>query len=204
MFSLGAGWSTGEPPAIGKRVIIKPAYESTCIGIDDNSVLLVDQGFNRIVQDKAERFGQSVVAQEFIDGYEVGIPLLELDRIYSLPPVGFEISDHPQFLTKPKTFIEEAVLGSAKNYLLPNQFPVSPDVLKEIGYRAIMAMDMNGIARFDARIDNDGVAWIFDTNEMPPALSQSSYSLSLKSLGISYPEMLALWVASALRNAAIG
>lgn len=200
MFSAQHGWSAGISPPVGRKVIIKPAYESTCIGIDEDSVLVVQKDFNLEIERRALKFRQPVVAQDFIEGFEVGIPLLELDQVYSLPPVGFEIDGYPKFLKKPKTFREEAVLGLAKNYHFVPEFPSEISQLQDVGLSAFIAMDMAGIARFDVRVDREGVAWVFDTNEMPPALSASSYALSLGELGLSYGDMLTLWVASALRN----
>ena len=55
---------------------------------------------------------------------------------------------------------------------------------------AFQALGMEGLGRIDLRVDEDGSGWIFDTNESPPPLPETSFAQGMKQLGIGYPDML--------------
>ena len=75
--------------AIGARVIVKPTYESSAIGVGDDSVRTVDSHLVEFLNAKVAAFGQPVVVQEFSPGEEIGICLIQLDRTHALPVVSF-------------------------------------------------------------------------------------------------------------------
>ena len=87
------GWLAGAQPAGGTRVIIKPIYESVGIGVDDDSVQIVDGTFDDFMRERAAFFGQPAIVQEFITGEEVGVPLARLDETYALLPVVMRQAD---------------------------------------------------------------------------------------------------------------
>ena len=86
------GWLT-DPPALGARVIVKPTYESSAIGVGDDSVRTVDPELVEFLRERVAAFGQPVVVQEFITGEEIGVSLVQLDRTHALPIVSFRRAD---------------------------------------------------------------------------------------------------------------
>jgi D-alanine-D-alanine ligase-like ATP-grasp enzyme len=59
---------------------------------------------------------------------------------------------------------------------------------------------MRGVGRIDVRIDEDGRAFVFDTNESPPPLGGTAYAVAMASLGFSVVEMLAVWLGVCFRD----
>ena len=62
---------------------------------------------------------------------------------------------------------------------------------------------MSGVGRMDFRVDPDGRAWLFDTNESPPPLAGTSYAVAMQALGLDVSDMLAVWIGVCLRRAGI-
>jgi D-alanine-D-alanine ligase len=100
-------WSGGLAPATGSRVIVKPTYESMGIGVDEDSVRIVDADFDLFVDGKVRKFGQPAIVQEFITGEEVGVPVARIDSTYALPPIAQRRANGERYGQHPKTFRDE-------------------------------------------------------------------------------------------------
>lgn len=190
-------WVGARKPPPGSRVIIKPTYESMCIGIGDDSVLIVDASFVDVVREKYRRFGQPVFVQEFVSGEEVGVPLIRLDKTYALPPIAFLRANGEPYNARPKTFDDEN-LGHDVSHAPYEPAQAQRRALQEAAVLAFDALEMSGVGRIDFRIDADGRAWLFDTSESPPPLGGTSYAMSMNLVGFPLPEMLAVWLGACL------
>jgi D-alanine-D-alanine ligase len=188
-----SAWIGGLRPPLGTRVILKPAYESMSIGVGDDSVMIVDDQFEGAVSNRRARFGQALVAQEFITGDEIGIPVLRADRTYTLPIVSFLRADGSQFASRPRTFEDECI-DHAVSQALYGCAPQQYRALQESAALAFDVLGMAGVGRIDLRVDVDGRGWIFDTNESPPPLIPTAYSRALAAIGVKPERMLSLWV----------
>lgn len=198
----GVRWIGGLAPEIGMKVILKPMYESMCIGVGEDSVMFTSSDFLVTVHERFSRFGQPVLVQEFISGEEVGVPLLRIDKTEALPPVAFRHHDGQSFGERPRTFQEEVVDAS----VMLARFEADDELLAHLSNAAILAFDaltMKGAGRIDFRLDADGRAWAIDTNESPPPLPNTSYAVSMAALGFSVSDMLAAWLGACLLDAGL-
>jgi D-alanine-D-alanine ligase len=190
-------WQGGLKPDRGTRVILKPTWEGMCIGVGDDSVQVVDAEFAEFASEKNRAFGQPVLVQEFVSGEEVGVPIARIGRTYALPPVAFRRADGEPYGHRPKTFRDE-VLDNNTSFV-PFEFSGAMGIpLLQAAVLAFDALEMRGAGRVDFRIDADGRAWVFDTNESPPPLKSTSYAVAMQLLGFSHHDMLAVWLGSCL------
>jgi len=186
-------WVGGLAPALGTRVIVKPIYESMGIGVGDDSVRIVNDSFPAYLQEKQRSFGQPAVVQEFISGDEVGVPVARIGAAYALPPVAQRRADGTNYDGVPKTFRDEHLDGDIS--LARFEAPASQLLaLRQAAALAFESLDMQGAGRIDFRVDADGRAWAFDTNGEPPPLANTSWAFSMGILGLSFQDMLALWL----------
>lgn len=195
-FNAGS-WVGGLRPNFGLRVILKPMWESMCIGIDEDSVQTVDAEFDAFLRDKHLRLGQPVLVQEFVSGDEVGVPLARIGSTYALPPVAFRQRDGTPFGARPKTFRDQNVERNV-SFVPFEASEALGDALRSTAVLAFDALDMSGAGRIDFRVDVDGRAWVFDTNESPPPVARTAYAASMEHLGFSVGEMLAVWLGVCL------
>jgi D-alanine-D-alanine ligase len=186
-------WIADLAPLLGTRVIVKPMWESMCIGVSDDSVRIVDGGFAEFVTEREHRFNQPVLVQEFVSGDEVGVPVARIGATHALPPVAFCQADGEPFAGRPRTFEDEILTHNVS--LIP--YPPSQP-LAEAAVLAFDALGMSGAGRIDFRVDVDGRGWVFDTNESPPPLADTSYATSMQRLGFDLEEMLAVWLGICL------
>ena len=197
----GADWTGGRRPTTGTRVIIKPASESMCIGIDHESVQVVDAGFADLVRTRFAAFSQPVIAQEFVSGDEVGVPLIQLDSTHALQVLEVRRGNGERFGGLPQTF-EDHVFRDVVHVT----YHAAPEQLRMIQSAAKIAFDvlgMSGIGRVDFRVDADGRAWAFDTNEAPAPLAKTAYGTAMEQLGFPLQKMLAVWLGIGLAKAGL-
>ncbi len=191
------GWTGGLVPPPGQKVILKPAFESMSIGVADDSVIIVDEGLQALVEARQSRFGQAVIVQQFVTGDEVGVPIVRTARSHSLPVVAFNRADGTPFGSKPKTFADESLRHdvSQEFYECPGEQYLA---LQTSAVRAFDVLGMAGVGRIDLRVDADGREWVFDTSESPPPLVPTAFSRALDRIGVPPDKMLALWVGLCL------
>lgn len=198
----GVSWFGGLAPTLGTRLILKPAFESMCIGIDAESVRIVDESFNEVILDYFERFRQPVIAQSFITGQEIGVPLVRSGRTRALPIIEFTRADGSPFGALPKTFDDEVVRHDT-DHTVPNLPRQQYQRLQDQAVSAFDALGMSGVGRIDFRVDADGRGWVFDTNESPPPLARTVFSRSMELLGFGLRDMLAIWLGVCLEEHAL-
>jgi D-alanine-D-alanine ligase len=193
------GWAGGRRPPTGSRVIVKPAYESMGIGVDSDSVGLVDNRFDHFVEEKNRTFAQPAVVQAFISGEEVGVPVARIGATQALPPVAQRQASGESYGDRPKTFEDEHLRADLSHHPY-EATDVQIDALRASAAAAFDALEMKGVGRIDFRVDADGRAWVFDTNGEPPPVAKTCWGFAMGELGFSLEDMLALWVGICLRD----
>jgi D-alanine-D-alanine ligase len=180
-------------------VIVKPVYESMGIGVDEDSVQIVDRGFGAFIAERSRRFGQPALVQEFITGDEIGVPVARIGSVYALPPIAQRRANGERYGALPKTFRDEHVAHdlSHADVEAPSE---QLQALRDAASLAFDALGMRGVGRIDFRIDRDGRAWAFDTNGEPPPVPQTCWSAAMERLGFSFQELLAVWLGICLRD----
>jgi D-alanine-D-alanine ligase len=200
MYSAQRGWVSGSRPDAGGLVILKPTYESMAIGIDNDSVLVVGDDIDDKVMMRARYFKQPVVVQEFVTGYEVGVPIIEIGHPRALPIIGFGLDGAKRYGARPRTFADENLSNRVQVFPFEGLSAQQYGAIQRAGVRAFEALDMAGMGRIDMRLDDDGRFWIIDTNESPPPLAGTSYGTSLGALGFNTIDMLSLWIGVTLQR----
>src|SRR4029077_16098909 len=67
-------------------VIVKPAQQDASVGLDQDSVCTNQFQLDQRVQTILETYGAPVLIEEFIDGREFNVAVLELPELRYLPP----------------------------------------------------------------------------------------------------------------------
>lgn len=179
-----------SPPPVGIKYILKLNYECASIGLSPDSVIIND-GTN--LQKKAEElqrnYGQPVIAQAFIEGYEVEVPVL-INRLFhtALPPVGLATAEgnyyKEQFFDYDSIYFDDYSL-----YDFAEIMPKTAEHLRQCACKIIDILDLTGYMRIDFRINDNGKFFVFDINNDPCINSCGSFYKSLEILGIDPQEI---------------
>lgn len=181
---INGHWVTTPPTGI--KYILKLNYECASIGLSTDSVMIND---GKNLTEKASQlqadYKQPIIAQAFIAGYEVEVPVLinHSFRI-ALPPVGLEADGQKYY--KDAFFDYETIYFD--DYSLYDFAKVAPEAassLQQCAQRIIDMLDLTGYMRIDFRVNTDGRFYAFDINNDPCINSCGSFQKSLEILGIS-------------------
>lgn len=190
------GWLMGESPDPEIKILLKPIYESASIGIDSDSMQIYTANIDRKIHQRVEQHHQPIIAQEFIPGYEVEVPIICVNNeVFKLPPVGIsiggkhnlgdEILDYELIYHDRYGFYDFAT----EQEKLSGELCVCAEKVSRI-------LGMEGLCRVDFRIKSDGSFFVTDVSTNPHFVLHSSVDFSFKKLGLM-PSHIARTILSA-------
>jgi D-alanine-D-alanine ligase len=193
------GWIGPQPPA-GTRVIAKSTYEASSVGVSHDSVFVIEEGSDEKLRDLARSIGQPITVQRFIIGPEVCVPVMSKRKLVVAPPMKALVSGH--------TESEGLNIMTLEDVLRPDGFThqrFEADerlirTLTETSHRLFELLDLRGLARFDYRIDERGVPWLFDVAIEPGIGASSSAFRGFRELGFDHPSFLRAVLATSLED----
>lgn len=158
-------------------VILKPALECAAVGvkkIKNNDIQIRDEVFRM-----RNLYNQNIIIQEYIDGYEVSVPVINKGNKYiSLPPV---------WVTFEGDILTYAAVDDFKygfKVLPDSSFPYN-DVIPKLLHHAEQIMSFlgtNGLIRVDYRIKNAEEYYVFDIAALPVLANTGTCMQSFKYL----------------------
>lgn len=171
------GYEIPENTIKSPYVIIKPALECAAIGV--TKIKNENQSIASLVLDMYKKFKQKILIQEYIDGYEISVPVIEKKGHYfSTPPVWVKFEGDILNYTKVDNFqYSFSVLPS-------KEFPYN-EVIPAVSQHAEQVMQFvgsKGLSRVDYRIKNEKDFYIFDIAALPVLADTGTCAQSFKFL----------------------
>lgn len=165
--------------------IMKPAHEGSTVG------------FSRIEQadqiqaafQLAARFDSAVLAERFIKGRELTVPILGSGAQTKALPVIEIVAPGGNYDFENKYYSDET------QYFCPA--PLSSELtqyIQTIAREAYLAVGCEGWGRVDFMLDEDNQPWLLEVNTSPGMTSHSLVPMAAKATGMSY-EALCLQIA---------
>lgn len=162
---------------LGTPIFVKPANEGSSIGIGKaNNAAELKSAYQN-----AARFDSVVLAERFIAGMEVQIPILG-DQ--ALPSIHIET---------PREFYdyEAKYLADDTRYNCPSGLPAAQErELAELTLRAFKVLGCRGWGRADLMVDAEGKAYLLEMNTIPGMTDHSLVPMGARAAGISFDELV--------------
>ena len=184
-----------RPRRLELPLIVKSLTEDASIGIAQASVVDSDEKLAERVVFIHERIGTAAIAEQFIEGRELYVGVLGNDRRRVLPVWELEFGTLPQGgraiateQVKHNTVYQErrgVLQGPAAE--LPNGVETR---IKNMVKRICRTLEIDGYARIDFRLSNDGVPYFIDANPNPEIARSQEFAESAKHDGLDYPDLL--------------
>src|SRR4030043_911005 len=193
-------------------IIVKPLHEDGSLGITKESVVYDDEMLCKQIQYVIDKYHQPALVEEFIDGRELNVGLMETDgKVGVLPISEIDYSEFPEEVPKICGYEAKWVTESPE---YQKSKPICPAPLewvmkKRVEHIAIKVFKLFGCrdyARVDSRIDRDGKIYVLEVNPNPDISPQSGMSRALKVQGTTYTEFVGILIERALqrKDGAIG
>jgi len=151
-------------------VIVKLAQEHCGVGLDGSSIVCDNVQMTNIIRKRIRDYNQPVLAEEYVDGREFEVTMIDDGHTPAVLPVveyKFDIDKPQRILTydakwnRSKTETVSYVVDVAD---LPEE---KLRELSKICMDAYGLLGFWGYTRFDVRLDSSGHWWILETNSNP-------------------------------------
>jgi D-alanine-D-alanine ligase len=167
-------------------LVVKPRHESTSYGL---SLVHDRAGLDAAVQAIFDKYQQSALVEEYIDGREVAIALLGNGKeVEFFPPVELDFGDRALRLMTwddkyHKRFDEPRKVCPAP---LPGDFLRE---LNDLALRTFHACHLRDYARVDIRIDPQGRPFVLEINSMASLGDGGCYVTSSRAAGYDFTKL---------------
>jgi D-alanine-D-alanine ligase len=197
----------GRKPVLSKKMhfplIVKSLFFEASAGISQASVVENAEQLARRVQFIHESLGTAAIVEQFIDGRELYVGVLGNERLDVFPV--WEMS-FAQMADNRWRIATERVKWSTqyqkKHGIMTNAAKLdaaATDRIQRIAKRAYRALDLNGYARIDLRMDDEGRAYVLEANPNPNLAYGEDFAESGEVAGTSYEELLERIIALGIR-----
>ena len=170
-------------------VVIKPTREGSTIGV---SVVKKEEDFLPAL-DKAFQYDDKILLEEYIDGREVTVSILNgsaLPIIEIVPRHGF-------------FDFEAKYTNGLTKFKVPA--PLTKELYgktQEIALQSHRALGCRGMSRVDMKVSRKGKPYVFEVNTIPGLTPLSLLPMAAQAAGMSFPELCRKLIEIALREKA--
>lgn len=195
-----------EEVCITLPAIVKPIHEDGSLGITRDSVVYEMEGLERQIRYVLEVYRQPALVEEYIDGREMNVGLIELNgKLETLPISEIDYSEFPAGMAKicgydakwdPKSIEYQKSKPVCPAPVEPNLKRELESVAKEV-YRLFECRDY---ARVDLRVDHEGRPYVIEVNPNPDISPESGMARAINADGMTYAEFVQGVVEKALRR----
>jgi D-alanine-D-alanine ligase len=187
-------------------IIVKPLYEDGSLGISKESVVFDDEALAKRIQYVIEKYHQPALVEEFIDGRELNVGLVEMNGKTAVLPISeIDYSEFPEGFPKICGYEAKWVAESLE---YQKSKPICPAPLewvmkKRVDHIAVKIFKLFGCrdyARVDIRVDHDGKIYIIEVNPNPDISPQSGMTRAVKVQGMTYTKFIGGLIERALQR----
>src|SRR5687767_9106054 len=175
-------------------LIVKSLFFEASTGISQASVVENEEQLERRVQFVHESLGSAAIVEQFIDGRELYVGVVGNQRLDVFPVWEMSFDKMPENRWKIATERVKWSTQYQKKYGImtdPARLDASSiEHIQRIAKRAYRALDLNGYARIDLRLDDEGRLYVLEANPNPNMAYGEDFSESAEASGISYERLL--------------
>lgn len=164
--------------SLGFPLIMKPPHEGSTVGFTRvDSAAQLAEAF-----ELARRYDHEVLAERFIEGRELTIPVLGKGaQARALPVIEIVVPGDGLYDYEHKYHSE------ATQYFCPADLSAAlTEQLQQLAVQAYQALDCAGWGRVDIMLDEQHQPWLLEVNTSPGMTPQSLVPMAAKAQGLSY------------------
>jgi len=165
---------------LGLPLIMKPPHEGSTMGVTK----VTDRAGMLEAYLLAARFDAAVLAEQFIEGRELTVPLLGGPRGARALPVVEIVAPDGNYN------YEHKYLSDKTQYICPAQLDagLTEEILR-LAERSYAVLGCEGWGRADFMLDAQGRPWLLEMNTTPGMTSHSLVPMGAKAAGMDYDEL---------------
>lgn len=177
-------------------IIVKPLHEDGSLGISKESVVYDDEALNRQIRYVIEKYRQPALVEEYIEGRELNVGLLETNgKLKVLPVSEIDYSEFPGGVPRicgyEAKWVPESIEYQKSKPICPAPLEwVMQRRVEHAGVKAFKLFGCRDYARVDMRIDRDGKIYVLEVNPNPDISPDSGMARAIRVQGMTYAEFV--------------
>jgi D-alanine-D-alanine ligase len=196
-----------RPRRLPFPLIVKSLTEHASLGISQASVVDSDEKLAERVAFVHERLHTDAIAEQFIEGGEYYVSVIGNDRLLALPVWELAFENMP---AKAALIATAKVKHDVEYQKRRGIFQrVAVDLPEGMAQRIVQTskriyrlLELDGYARIDYRLADDGSLYFLDANPNPEIAESEELAMAAKHVGMSYADLLTKVINLGLRRTA--
>ena len=185
-------------------LIVKPNCEGSAKGINKTNVVGNSADLAIKVQECINIYRQEALVEEFIEGKELTVGILENGKTRVLPILEIDFSNCKKsgeyfYSWKMKEFQGNRELGLVPEFYCPARLDKDiEEKVKDVALRTHRAVGCLDISRTDIRLDKNNVPYVLEINPLPGLdPKESNFPLMAYAAGMKYEDLIEAILLSA-------
>jgi D-alanine-D-alanine ligase len=206
-FQLFAKGNEGLDPGLEFPLIVKPNCEGSAKGINSSNVVHNKGRLLEKVKEVIDFYHQEALVEEFIDGKELTVGILENAKTTILPVLEIDFSNCNAsgeffYSWRMKEFQGNKELGLVPTFHCPARLDRHTEALvKETALKTHHAVGCYDISRTDIRLGKDNTPYVLEINPLPGLdPHESNFPLMAYAAGMKYEDLIEAILLSAARR----
>jgi D-alanine-D-alanine ligase len=188
------GRAVRRPKRLDFPLIVKSSQMHGSVGIAQSSVVEDDDSFRERVRHVHEKLGTGAIAEQFIEGRELYVGILGNRRLEVLPiwEIRFEnLADGAHAIATER--VKWDTDYQKKRGITTGRAKIPEETVRRIdrlSRRVYRILEMNGYARMDFRLKEDGSLFLLEPNPNPDLACDEDFASSAGAGGINYGPLI--------------
>ena len=196
------GRAVRRPKRLSFPLIVKSLVAESSVGISKASLVRDDAALEERVRFVHEWIHTDAIAEEFVPGRELYVGVLGNERVTVLPPrelVMKRAPDEPLIATERVKHSLRYQAERGVQLVFPSALPegVAARLARE-SRRAYAALSLDGYARLDWRLADDGQLFFLEANPNPEIARFEEFASAAEAAGLGYEALIQRLVALGL------
>jgi len=191
-------------PDLKFPLIVKPNCEGSAKGINKTSVVDNREDLFKKVRECIDIYRQEALVEEFIEGKELTVGILENGKTRVLPILEIDFSNCKKsgeyfYSWKMKEFQGDADLGLIPEFHCPARLDKDiEEKVKDVALRTHRAVGCLDISRTDIRLDKFNTPYVLEINPLPGLdPKESNFPIMAYAAGMKYDDLIEAILMSA-------
>lgn len=176
-------------------VIVKPVSSDASLGINAGSVCCDPEALERQVSYVHSIYRQGALVEEYLDGREFNVSILEDGdpEVLAISEIDFSSlpEGEPRIVSYRAKWDEESAAYSCTVPVCPADLPRRMENrVKDIALRSYRSIGCRDYARVDMRTDAVGNIYVLEVNPNPDISPNAGFARAARAAGYSYPDVI--------------
>jgi len=185
-------------------LIVKPNCEGSAKGINKTNVVNGKDELFKKVRECIDIYRQEALVEEFIEGKELTVGILENGKTRVLPILEIDFSNCKKsgeyfYSWKMKEFQGNTELGLVPEFYCPARLDKDvEEKVKDVALRTHRAVGCLDISRTDIRLDKSNIPYVLEINPLPGLdPKESNFPIMAYAAGMAYDDLIEAILISA-------